>query len=134
MTSVRRRGQRGVLALDSDMTILKTIMVMKVVRSPYPIRGRVRRLSVAETKAKLSEALRGLAEGPTIIHSRGREVGVLISMEEYEQSVVAPGARQPKSMRQFLEDIEALKKKMGGGVDFHPPRARIHIKNPFGRA
>lgn len=109
---------------------MMTIMVTKIVR-PYPTPGRPRRLSVAETKAKLSEALRRLSEGPTIIHSRGREVGVLMSIEDYEQSVIARG--RPKSMRQFLEDIEALKKKMGGGVEFRPPRARLRVKNPFGR-
>jgi prevent-host-death family protein len=106
---------------------------MKVVRSAYPIPGRPRRLSVSETKAKLSEALRTLDEGPTIIHSRGREVGVLVSVAEYEQSLAARDGGQPRSMRQFLDDIEALKKKMDGGVDFRPPRARLRTTNPFGR-
>jgi prevent-host-death family protein len=41
-----------------------------------------RRLRVAEAKAKLSEAIRSVRSGPSIIHNRGRDVAVLIDVEQ----------------------------------------------------
>src|SRR5262245_3108872 len=106
-----------------------TIMVMKGVR--YPLRREMRRMSVSEVKAKLSEALRGLDEGPTVIQSRGREVGVLISVEQYTS--IQP-VEAPETMRALIDRIDRLKKKMGGGVDFRPRRVSLSAKRPFGRS
>jgi prevent-host-death family protein len=46
-----------------------------------------RRVGVAEAKARFSEVLRDTAKGPTLIHSRGRDLAVLIAIEDYEQLV-----------------------------------------------
>jgi prevent-host-death family protein len=83
---------------------------------------RTRRLGVAEAKSKLSEVLREAANGPTIIHNRGRDVVVVLAIEEYDrlmadqQSPVTGGAT-------FLHRVEDLKQRHGGGVsDFEPAR------------
>ncbi|HMG57090.1 MAG TPA: type II toxin-antitoxin system Phd/YefM family antitoxin, partial [Kofleriaceae bacterium] len=58
-------------------------------------RGRfARRVGVAAAKSRFSEVLRNAARGPTIIHSRGRDLAVLIAIDDYEQLVAEhPGGR-----------------------------------------
>jgi len=94
---------------------------------------RTRRLGVAEAKSKLSEVLREAAKGPTIIHSRGKDVVVVLAMEDYErliaeqQTPVAGGAT-------FLKRIEAVKQRHGGGVSgFEPAHLDFRASEPFAR-
>jgi len=122
------------------MTIYRTIMVMKQPSSPKPARHyplRPRRLSVAEAKAKLSEALRSIRSGPSVIHNRGRDVAVLIDVEQYEQLILdqqAAGAQTP--VKSFLDRLQQIKQLHGGGVDaFEPRRIDYRPRKPFsGRA
>jgi prevent-host-death family protein len=88
---------------------------------------RSRRVGVAEAKAELSRVLRDTASGPTVIHSRGRDVAVVLGIEEYER-LVANDHAQSGTMAELLEDIAALKRRFGGGaaldvdrVDYEPP-------------
>lgn len=92
-----------------------------------------RRVGVAEAKSKFSEVLRGSVEGPTIIHSRGRDLVVLLAIEEYEQLVAGhPGG--PGTGSTFLGRIEAVKRRHGGGVrDFKPSPMRFRAEDPFSR-
>jgi prevent-host-death family protein len=91
-------------------------------RSPQVSAPRLRRLGVAAAKSKLSEVLRDAAAGPTVIHSRGRDIAVVLAVEDYERLTaeqeppVLGGAR-------FLERVAALKGRHGtSGVDFEPAR------------
>jgi prevent-host-death family protein len=106
---------------------------MKQVAHKSPPPPRPRRLGVAEAKSRLSEILRDAAGGPTIIHSRGRDVAVVLAVEEYDRltaergDVHTPGAR-------FLDRVEALKQQHGGGVDdFVPAPIKIQPVDPFAR-
>jgi prevent-host-death family protein len=96
------------------------------VRSP-------RRVGVAEAKSRLSEVLRDAAKGPTIIHSRGRDLAVLLAIEEYEQLVAEhPGGTGTGGA--FLSRIDAVKRRHGGGVEeFEPARMRFQAVDPFSR-
>jgi prevent-host-death family protein len=106
------------------------MMVMKKTTSALALRSR--RVGVAEAKAHLSEVLRSLDAGPIVIHARGRDVGALVDIDTYERltandqtGVVAGGAT-------FLESVEELKKRHGGGApDFDPAPAVIRPQNPF---
>lgn len=95
--------------------------------------ARLRRLGVAEAKSRLSEILRHAAGGPTIIHSRGRDVAVVLAVEDYdrltsERSVGSAGGAR------FLDRVEALKQHHGGGVDdFAPAPISIQPVDPFAR-
>jgi prevent-host-death family protein len=80
---------------------------------------RPRRLGVAEAKSRLSEILRDAAGGPTIIHSRGRDVAVILAVEEYDRLTAEHGGHTAGA--RFLERIEALKHQHGGGVDDFAP-------------
>jgi prevent-host-death family protein len=97
------------------------------------IRDKTRRLGVAEAKSKLSEVLREAAQGPTVIHRRGRDLAVVLAMEDYERLT----ANQPSPAAGgavFLERVEALKERHGGGVeDFEPARFDFVPGNPFAR-
>src|SRR5258708_5632353 len=108
-------------------------MTMKqVIPAPPPL-VRPRRLGVAEAKSKLSEVLRDAAAAPTIIHSRGRDVAVVLGVEEYER-LVAGGQPAQGSGAAFLGRIEAWKQRHGGGVDdFEPARLDLKLAEPFAR-
>jgi prevent-host-death family protein len=111
-------------------------MVMKKDTSAKPRRPdvvRPRRLSVAEAKAKLSEALRSVRSGPSIIHNRGRDVAVLIDVEQYEQLIKDQQAAPDRSpAKAFLDRLVQIKQRFGGGVDgFEPPRTDYRPRTPF---
>jgi prevent-host-death family protein len=93
----------------------------------------IRRVGVAEAKGRLSEVLRETAQGPTIIHSRGRDLAVLLAIGEYEQ-LVADHPGGPGSGGAFLSRIEAVKRRHGGGVEsFNPAPMRFQAMDPFSR-
>ncbi len=91
---------------------------------------RTRRLGVAEAKSRLSELLRDVAQGPTVIHSRGRDLAVVLAIEEYERLT----AQEPSEAGaiDFLRRVETLKSRYGGGVDdFEPARLNFVPAQPF---
>lgn len=92
---------------------------------------RIRRLGVAEAKTRLSELLRDAAQGPTVIHSRGRDLGVVLAIEDYERLMAAQQSSKPGGA-EFLHRIETLKARYGGGVDdFEPARLDFVPVDPF---
>ena len=94
---------------------------------------RTRRLGVAEAKGKLSEVLRDAAQGPLIIHSRGKDLAVVLAIEDYERLTAG---QQPLKAggSAFLERVEALKLRHDGGVsDFEPARLDFVPADPFAR-
>lgn len=108
-------------------------MVMKQVTHKSPTAPRPRRLGVAEAKSRLSEILRNAAGGPTIIHSRGRDVAVVLAVEEYDR-LTAGRDGDPTAGAKFLDRVEALKQQYGGGVDeFAPTPIKIQPVDPFAR-
>jgi prevent-host-death family protein len=105
-------------------------MVMKKGIQTSP---RTRRLGVAEAKSKLSEVLREAEQGPTIIHNRGKDLVVVLAIEDYER-LTADQQRPRTGGSEFLQRVEALKQRHGGGVcEFEPPRLDFVPANPFAR-
>lgn len=106
-------------------------MVMN--RGIQAVSPRTRRLGVAEAKSKLSEVLREAAQGPTVIHSRGRDLAVVLAIEEYER-LTADQHLPRAGGAAFLQRVEALKQGHGGGVsDFEPARLDFAPAEPFTR-
>ena len=92
-----------------------------------------RRIGVAEAKSRLSELLRDAAAGPTIIHSRGRDLAVVLAVEEYDRLATEHTALRGGGGG-FLERVDRLKQRHGGGTeDFRPPRLRLNPLDPFAR-
>lgn len=107
------------------------MMVMNKDLQTPPLR--TRRLGVAEAKSRLSEVLRDVAQGPMVIHSRGRDLAVVLAIEDYERLMVD---QQPQRSggATFLQRVEALKQRHGGGVgDFEPARLDFAPADPFER-
>jgi len=106
-------------------------MTMKEVTS-FSVQPR-RRVGVAEAKSKLSEVLRDTPRGPTIIHSRGRDLAVLLAIEDYEQLIAQhPGG--PGTGGAFLSRIDAVKRRHGGGIEeFTPAPMSFRAVDPFSR-
>ncbi len=94
----------------------------------------IRRVGVAEAKSKLSEVMREAANGPTIIHCRGRDVAVILALEEYEQ-LLAQLPEKSATGRAFLHRIELLKRRHARAVDddFEPATMKFEPVNPFAR-
>jgi prevent-host-death family protein len=91
---------------------------------------RTRRLGIAEAKSKLSEVLRDAAQGPTVIHNRGRDLAVVLAIEDYEKLTAAQApARAPGAA--FLARVESLKHRHGEGADFEPARLEFIPADPF---
>jgi prevent-host-death family protein len=104
------------------------VVMTKGILSP-----RMRRLGVAEAKSKLSEVLREAAQGPTVIHSRGRDLVVVLAIEDYER-LTADQPLKEAAGAAFLQRVEALKQRHGGGVsDFEPARLDFVPAEPFPR-
>ena len=95
---------------------------------------RTRRFGVAEAKDKLSELLRDVAQGPLVIHSRGKDLAVVLAIEEYER--LTADQQPPRAGGSaFLQRVEALKLRHDGGVsDFEPPRLDFVPADPFARS
>ncbi|GEM_PF-736997 len=93
---------------------------------------RPKRLNVSEAKAQLSEVLRQLPEGPTVIHNRGRDVGVLLSMSHYDELLEDRGNGQTSPVKAFLATTERLKQSYGGGVHFTLKPTQLKPRDPFG--
>ncbi len=92
---------------------------------------KTRRLGVAEAKSKLSEVLRDVENGPTVIHSRGRDLAVVLGMEDYERLSAGQQAQRAGGA-ELLRRIEILKQRYGGGVDgFEPARLDFVPVDPF---
>src|SRR5262245_6618052 len=107
------------------------MMVMK--QGTQALSPRARRLGVAEAKSKLSEVLREAALGPTIIHSRGRDLAVVLAIEDYER-LTADRQTPRAGGAEFLQRVDALKQRHGGGVkDFEPARLDFVPGDPFTR-
>lgn len=106
-------------------------MTMKEVTAPH-VRS-PRRVGVAEAKSRLSEVLRETAQGPTIIHSRGHDLAVLLAVGEYERLVAEhPGGLGTGGA--FLGRLEAVKRRYGGGIDeFKPAPMSFQAADPFSR-
>ena len=95
--------------------------------------GRRRRLGVADAKMRLSELVRQAADGPTIIHNRGRDLAVILGVDEYDRLIAERGAIQGGGA-QFLDRVDALKRRHGGGAEgFEPARLDFTAGNPFER-
>jgi prevent-host-death family protein len=90
-------------------------------------------LGVAEAKTRWSEVVREAAQGPTVIHSRGKDLVVVLAIEDYER--LAADRHAPKAAgAAFLQRVEALKQRHGGGVDdFEPARLDFVPSQPFAR-
>jgi prevent-host-death family protein len=93
---------------------------------------RPRRLGIAEAKSKLSEVLRDVAQGPMVIHNRGRDLAVVLAIEEYERLTAAQEPQRAGGAA-FLQRVEALKQRHGGGVEFEPARLEFVPAEPFAR-
>jgi prevent-host-death family protein len=108
----------------TSVTFGMTIMVMNAIphRQP-PIRlSAAKRVGVAEAKAHFSEVLRNAQSRPTVIHSRGRSVAVLLSVADYDALVSGVAKRMAgKVLMESLADWRADY----GGVAFKPERVPI---------
>ena len=109
------------------MTTGMTIMVMRAVDRSKP-----RRVGVAEAKSHLARLLREAPSGPTVIHNRGRDVAVVLSVHDYED-LSAARERGPAG-RRLMASLGEWRARFGG-FDFAPDRAAIVPRSwkPTGR-
>jgi prevent-host-death family protein len=74
------------------------------------------RWSVAEAKARLSEMIQEAQLEPQVISSRGREVAVLMGMQQYDELLQLKHANGPRErLEEFLTVSQQV--RSGGGVE-----------------
>lgn len=90
------------------------------------------RWNVSEAKAKLSEILSQATREPQVIESRGKEVAVVLSIEEYKhlKSHLEQAAPE-KRLAEFLRFTEQLREE--GGAEIKLPK-RERRPSPFSRS
>lgn len=94
----------------------------------------LRRIGVADAKARLSELLRDAARGPTLIHNRGRDLAVVLAISDYDELTAEAGDTRGAGAA-FLERIDALKARSPHlGEDFEPARLTLDFDDPFRRS
>src|SRR5438128_600150 len=94
------------------MTISVMLMVMKRATPRY---------SVAEAKARLSQLLRESRGRLAVIHKRGHDVAVVLSMAEYERLRERAGVSPRK---RWLAELAEWRARTGG-IDAKFPPARL---------
>jgi prevent-host-death family protein len=88
-----------------------------------------RKWTVADAKARLSEVLHDAERGPQVIKNRGREVAVVLGMEEYLSLKASDERAAPASrLHGFLRLSEAIRSE--GGATLALPRRRAR-RSPF---
>lgn len=87
---------------------------------------REKRMGVAEAKAHLSEVLKTADVEPVVIHSRGRDVAVVVGMATYERLLTAE-ASAPTAMQSLMADLADLRDKHGGA---ELPYRRVQARRP----
>ena len=94
---------------------------------------RPRRVGVAEAKSKFSQLLRDALVAPAIIHNRGRDLVVILSVGEYEDLLARQEvtASRVSGGAALLRRLEALKQRAGGGEEFKPARLDFVPQDPF---
>jgi len=92
---------------------------------------RAKRLNVSEAKAKFSQALRELEDSPIIVHNRGHDVAVLVSIDDYERLVSAESSAKEPTMGSFIDAVEALKQRFGGGAELLTRPTKFQPVDPF---
>lgn len=104
------------------------MLTMKQITNPKP--PVPQRIGVAEAKAKLSEVLRDLPNGITIIHNRGRDLAVLLTIDHYNR-IVGEQTNTPGAGAFFMDRVETIKQRHGGGIDhFEPPPLQFDMGDP----
>lgn len=87
------------------------------------------RWNVSEAKAKLSEVLSQAAQEPQVIENRGKEVAVILSIEEYKELKSHRDLATPeKRLTEFLRFTEQLRED--GGAEIKLPK-RERRPSPF---
>ena len=73
-----------------------------------------RRWSVAEAKARLSEVVHEAGKEPQVIENRGREVAVVLGIDEYDRLRAIESEAAPRTRwAEFLRHSEQLRSEGG---------------------
>ena len=88
-----------------------------------------RRVGVAEAKSQLPEILRTAERRRTIIQRRGRDVAVVIGIDELRRLEEAGGGATVGA--RFLALLARWRERTGGVEGFEPARASFVPEEPF---
>jgi prevent-host-death family protein len=92
------------------------------------------RWSIADAKARFSELVLKVAEGPQRVTKRGRDVAVVVTADEYERLQSAADQKRNHPMQAFLEAAANLRGGDDLGLTVPPRRRRKGRPDPFGGA
>ena len=89
----------------------------------------MRKWNVAEAKSNLSQVLDRARSEPQVIQRRGREIAVVISVEDYQRLRVLEGKVAPRErLAEFLRFSQQVRRAGGAIIK---PTARRPRRSPF---
>ncbi|ADE55682.1 type II toxin-antitoxin system Phd/YefM family antitoxin [Coraliomargarita akajimensis] len=84
----------------------------------------MKRWKISEAKARLSEVVSSCVEEPQVLYNREKPVAALIDMEEYEQFLEYKKSQRKKTMAEWLEELDEIKKQEPGDFELPPRTSR----------
>lgn len=79
---------------------------------------------ISEAKARLSEVVGHCVEEPQVLYNRKKPVAALIDMEEYEAFLEYKKSKQKKTIAEWLDELEEIKKREPGDFELPPRTSR----------
>jgi prevent-host-death family protein len=91
--------------------------------------SRALRVGVAEAKARFAELVAGVDQRRTIIQRRGKDVAVVIGIEELAR--LEEAGRGATAGLRLLARLDEVKAVAGVALDFEPERIAYPLRDPF---
>ena len=75
---------------------------------------------ISEAKARLSEVVSHCVEEPQVLYNRKKPVAALIDMEEYEAFLEYRQSKKKKTIAEWLDELDEIKKEEPGDFELAP--------------
>ena len=79
---------------------------------------------ISEAKARLSEVVSHCVEEPQVLYNRKKPVAALVDMEEYEAFLEFKKSKKKKTIAEWLDELDEIKKREPGDFVLPPRTSR----------
>lgn len=79
---------------------------------------------ISDAKARLSEVVGHCVEEPQVLYNRKKPVAALIDMDEYEAFQKYKQSKKKKTVAEWLDELDEIKKQEPGDFELPPRTSR----------
>ena len=79
---------------------------------------------ISEAKARLSEVVSSCVDEPQVLYNRKKPVAALIDMDEYEAFLEYKQSKKKKTIAEWLDELDEIKKQEPGDFELPPRTSR----------